>query len=178
MENNRLFLNLTNQMANYYLVNTSKTVYNNRAYSFAKGETVTERYMLRSGANPTGWTILLTDAEYKIRVANEEVDRVNKEKITFTNDQLEKIAFITDLMMNFYGKARSEFCFGVGPSQMAPNVDKDTFWFGVKLTDLGGRLLNKSGRPVALNLKTCNFVAVSTLLKRFENNLPLFAHEA
>ena len=166
-------------MTNYYTVNTSKTVYNNgKQYSFAKTEIVTEKYLLRSGANPTGWTTLITGDEYKIRKANEEVNTVNKANDSFTSEQLEQIAFISDLMMNFYGKARSEFCFGVGPSVMVKDAGTDTFWFGVKLIDNGGRLLNKSGKPVALNLKTCNFIAVKTLLRRFNNNQPLFASEA
>ena len=182
MEDKRLFLHLTNKMANVYLITSTRTVNHpvtHKSHSFVKGEMATQARIDRSGATQiSGWTSQLTSDEAKILRANAEVDIVNKEKITFTSEQLDQIAFISDLMMNVYGKARSEFCFGVGPSRTFKEATKDTFWFGVKLIDNSGRLMSKANKPVSLGYTTCNFVAVTTLLNRFNNNQSLFASEA
>jgi hypothetical protein len=169
-------------MANSYQILTSRTIIHpvtHKSNSFAKGEIVSQTRIDRSGAhNVTGWATLLTSDETKILRANSEVDVVNKAQVDFTTEQLSDIAFITDLMMSLYGKARGEFCFGIGPSCTFKEATKDTFWFGVKLTDNGGRLMSKANKPVSLAPATCNFVAVTTLLSRFNNNQPLFASEA
>lgn len=169
-------------MTNVYLTTTSRTVVHpvtHKSYSFVKGEIVSQARINRSGAHTvTGWAIQLTSDEAKIIRANADVDTINKAKVEFTTEQLSDIAFISDLMMNFYGKARSEFCFGIGPSRSFKEATKDTFWFGVKLVDNGGRLMSKANKPVSLAPSTGNFVAVTTLLRRFNNNQPLFAFEA